>query len=1160
MTHPIGGARRSASVLLVLLGLLPASAHGSGDFNRWLPATGPEGGNATQLAIDPTNGSRVFAIVSSSSPFSGSLYRTTDGTHWQLLRTAGQVTLDPSKPMTMYVVDNFNVAKSTDGGDTWTALSVPCSASHLVIEPKRPSTIYAAYSGVCASTDGGATWKGNTLSDNYVVEAVAVDPQTPGTLYAVTQVGSLFKSTDGAASWTLASGAMSTNVLKVSPGSPNLLLAAGGAVGLGRSLNGGQSWSFVDTFYGVAVRSLLFNPVNPSQVFAAASGGLYVSGDGGGTWARRGSAVELNDVAIDLGRPGRLYAASSVEEVLRSADSGSTWEPASSGIAVASCVIGMTADPNAPDTVYALRSAPVYPPARTDLFRSTDAGQTWTLVSNSLPGSGRFSSLLADPRVSDVLYGSPDGAGGVYRSTDGGRTWQLFGSSSGFWTIGFSGLGSGGTPFLFAEKYTNLSVYSTGSLYRIRTDSLIWESVGTSQGPIALDPADEMLIYESRADGFYKSTDGMRSWVRVAGLFGGPGPFQCFVNPLSRSDLYCAGSRQTVRSTDGGQSWTKLTGGLLDKYRGGILPVPDPRDLSTLYIPGYRSRNKGDTWSAIGGDSGGSEGSGVKLVFSSGTRATLYAATSNSGVQAYHFAGPGNPYTSALLVPIVLSAGGLAGSSYSSELTLTNRGTSPAALDLTYTPAFGGGGGTARDTLPAGTQKVFPDAIEYLKSLRLPIPDSGNRGGSLLVTFSGLSARAAASALVRTTTAVPEGRAGLAYAGVPLSEALGVSSYLWGLRQNADDRSNVALVNAGRPEDGDVTLRVSVFPGVADHEQGVALDDVRLSPGGFFQFTEILKPLGLATGYARVEKVTGAAPYYAYAVINDQANSDGSFVPPMPERAWNGTAPLSLGFVNPVTLPAVVETPAYATEVVFASSLKSDDRSPYISADVTYTTDQIANPTSTITSEIALGRGTQLILPNLVERFRRDHPTELPLGRTYAGSLDVRFWATLYGTYTTQPQVDPTGVFVGARISNPAPLAGGRYGVFYSAVPAGECAATVPAWLYGLQQNGENRTNLAIVNNWETDPSDSSTFRIELFDGDTGLLAATIDDVVVPPGIWKQFTAILSTYAPSVRQGWAKVSRTQGKNSFLAYAVSNDGAAPGQRSGDGAYVPMALGE
>lgn len=1159
MTHPISGVRRSASVLLALLGFFPASAHGSGDFNRWLPATGPEGGNATQLAIDPTNGLRVFAIVS-SGPLSGSLYRTTDGTHWQMLRTATEVTLDPSKPTTMYVTDEFGVAKSTDGGDTWTALSAPCSGSHLVIEPKRPSTIYAAGYGVCSSTDGGATWKGNTLqTNNYAVESIAVDPQTPGALYAVTQDGRLFKSTDGGASWTLLSDAVfGTEVLKVSPVSPNLLFAAGGIsglLGLSRSLDGGRSWSSVAGFSGVAVRSLLFHPANPSQVFAAASGGLYVSGDGGGTWARLGSTVGLNDVVVDVGRPGRLYAASSVEEVLRSSDSGSTWEPARSGIAVTSTVIGVSADPNAPDTVYALRTAPTYYylPARTDLFRSTDAGQTWTLVSNSLPGSGHFSSLLVDPRVSDVLYGSGDMGSGVYRSTDGGRTWQLFGSSSGSSTVGFSGLGSGKTPFLFAQKS---DAYPNASLYRARTDGFAWEKVGTFQGVIALDPADEMLIYNRRPDGFYKSTDGGQSWVRTAEL-SALGVFvvsSFFVNPLSRSNLYCSENHQTLRSTDGGSSWTKLIAEPVGDGAGLLLP--DPRDPSTLYMSGYRSRNKGDTWSAIGGPSA------FSLAFSSGTRATLYAGTIYSGVQAYRFAGPGDPSTSALLVPIVLSAGGLSGSSYSSELTLTNRGTSPATLDLTYTPAFGGGGGTVRDTLPAGTQRIFPDVVAYLKSLHLPIPDSGNRGGSLLVTFSGLSARGAASALVRTTTAVPEGRAGLAYAGVPMSEALGVPSYLWGLRQNADDRSNVALVNAGRPEDGDVTLRVSVFAGIADHEQGVALDDVRLSPGGFFQFTEILKPLGLATGYARVEKVGGAAPYYAYAVINDQANSDGSFVPPMPERAWNGTAPLSLMLPHPVTIPAVVETPAYATDAVFASSLGSGTGNWDVRADMTYTADQIANPTSTIEFGISLYRGRQSIFPNLLDKVRLLYGSELPLGRTYAGSLDVRFSAQFFnnGIYQGEWSVDPTGLFVGARTSNPASVAGGRYGVFYPGVPAGECAATVPAWLYGLQQNAENRTNLAIVNNWETDPSDSSTFRIELFDGDTGLLAATIDDVMIPPGIWKQFTAILSTYAPSVRQGWAKVTRTRGKNTFLAYAVINDGAAPGLRSGDGAYVPMALGE
>ena len=567
MTHPIGGARRSASVLLVLLGLLSASAHGSGDFNRWLPATGPEGGNVTQLAIDPTNGLRVFAIVS-SGPLSSSLYRTTDGAHWQLLRTATEVTLDPSKPMTMYAVDDFGVAKSTDGGDTWTPLSVPCSVYHLVIEPKRPSTIYAARGGVCASADGGATWRGNTLqTNNYAVDALAVDPQTPGTLYAYTGDWRLLKSTNSGVDWTLLLSSFHTGtVLRVSPGNPNLLLAAGGlsgVLGIGRSLDGGRTWSSVSGVPDVAVRSLLFNSSNPSQVFAAASGGLFVSGDGGGTWVRLGSAVELNDVAVDAGRPGRLYAASSAEEVLRSTDSGSTWQAASSGIAVASNVIGVAADANAPDTVYALRSAPLnyYPPC-TD--RSIPIHRRGADLDPRLELPSGFGALHVLACGSEGIE-RPVRKSGASRERESTEAPTAEGPGSSSVRAPASGhriLGSGLRWDAFPLRGEIRRVPSA-SLYRIRTDGSVWERVGTFQALIALDPVDKMLIYESRADGFYKSTDGMQSWVRLTDVFGAwpaHGPFGCLVNPLSRSDLYCSGRRQTVRSTDGGHSWTQAHG------------------------------------------------------------------------------------------------------------------------------------------------------------------------------------------------------------------------------------------------------------------------------------------------------------------------------------------------------------------------------------------------------------------------------------------------------------------------------------------------------------------------------------------------------------------------------------------------------------------------
>jgi hypothetical protein len=58
----------------------------------------------------------------------------------------------------------------------------------------------------------------------------------------------------------------------------------------------------------------------------------------------------------------------------------------------------------------------------------------------------------------------------------------------------------------------------------------------------------------------------------------------------------------------------------------------------------------------------------------------------------------------------------------------------------------------------------------------------------------------------------------------------------------------------------------------------------------------------------------------------------------------------------------------------------------------------------------------------------------------------------------------------------------------------------------------------------------------------------------VPAKGFTQFDRILATFAPGMTQGCALVTRTSGANPFLAYAVLNDGAQPGQRSGDGAYV------
>ena len=490
------------------------------------------------------------------------------------------------------------------------------------------------------------------------------------------------------------------------------------------------------------------------------------------------------------------------------------------------------------------------------------------------------------------------------------------------------------------------------------------------------------------------------------------------------------------------------------------------------------------------------------------------------------------PQTEEVFVPIVLSSGGMNGSYYTSEMTLTNRGAGNATVNLTYTASLGSGSGTGMDTLSPGEQKIVPDAISYLRSLGVPIPSSGGQGGTLKASFSGLASPADGSVTVRTTTTVPEGRAGLAYAGIPTSTALTDPSYICGLRQNETDRSNVAIQNVGTAEEGNITMQLTVFSGAGTTQISKVLPEQMLAPGGFAQVNGILTSNGLelSNGYVRVERISGTAPYYAYGVINDQSNSDGSFIPPDLESFLAGKTRM--------TLPVVVETIAFSTELVVTnwSTTKKTLSCRFVS-------DNVSTPDLTASFTMDVNPFQQLIWPELVQKLRDSQIAGIGAkGLDYAGALLI-----------SVATGDLSGISVEARTS--AAGGGGRYGLYYTALPEGT-TTTNTAWLYGLQQNGENRTNLALINTGETDPS-VDTFRIELFNGDTGAKVATVDSITLGSNRWVQMGMILSQYAPGVTQGYARITRTGGNNPFIAYAVTNDGAHPGDRSGDGAFISSA---
>jgi hypothetical protein len=492
-----------------------------------------------------------------------------------------------------------------------------------------------------------------------------------------------------------------------------------------------------------------------------------------------------------------------------------------------------------------------------------------------------------------------------------------------------------------------------------------------------------------------------------------------------------------------------------------------------------------------------------------------------------------------LLVPVVLSLDGLQGAFFTTELSLTNRSATSATLTLTYTASSGGGSGTATTLLPARRQTTIPDAISWLRSLGVPVPDSGRFLGTLRIDVSGQQPGAVA-VTARTTTPVPEGRAGLAYPAVPDTGLFDTAVTLPGLRSNASDRSNVAIVNGSTSKDA--RLKVVVTSWSLGSVVSGSFDADPLGPGGFRQYTleDLVARAGLTlndpNAFVRIEPLSGSGPFYAYAVVNDQGSSDGSFIFPVSDGA--------LYLNEALVLPVVVETASaapFTTEVVFTNT-SPEERV----LDVAWVTTFGSTPGGTVHDSMTLAPFQQKIVQSFVDDLRRRGIAGVGgVGSTYAGALFVR--PTGIGSLD--------GVVVSARTAAAGSVKG-RYGLFQTALPRRD-AATTPAWIYGLVQDGTNRSNLAFVN---ADPAGNAIrLRIELFRASDGATVAMIDgtETTLAPGAWGQIDRVLERYAPGTTSAYARISLVSGSSPFVAYAVVNDGGQPGQRSGDGAYVPMA---
>lgn len=230
----------------------------------------------------------------------------------------------PDDPETLLLGTHNGLYRSTDGGRTWNAYTLP-GQDAMNLERASRSTIWTAGHLVFAkSGDGGETWtdlRPDTLP-NLDLHGFAVDPKDPDTLYAAAAGAGLYGSRDAGATFELVSEEVGGAVFGLAVTPDGRILAGDGNRGLLESRDGGVTWREV---LRAAIAGLAVNPKDPRRVLATGPG-VYLSTDGGATWRR---VLELEDgvgpVAWSASAPRMAYAVGFDRSLRKTTDGGETW-------------------------------------------------------------------------------------------------------------------------------------------------------------------------------------------------------------------------------------------------------------------------------------------------------------------------------------------------------------------------------------------------------------------------------------------------------------------------------------------------------------------------------------------------------------------------------------------------------------------------------------------------------------------------------------------------------------------------------------------------------------------------------------------------------------------------------------------------------------------
>ena len=474
--------------------------------------------------------------------------------------------------------------------------------------------------------------------------------------------------------------------LEVSPADPTTIFIGAAGGGVWKTTSGGGNVEPVFDDHPQSIGAIAIAPSNTDVVYVGTGEpwprnsvsigkGVYKSTDSGQSWAEAGleNTERIADIAVHPENPDLLYVAAlghlwdahPDRGVFRSADGGATYEKVlyldeNTGAA------NLEMDPTDPDVLYAAMWSHRRTPwdfnsglnGKSGLYKTTDGGDNWTLLSEGLPQEklGRIGvAVAADGKTvyASVETGTAE-TKGMYRSTDGGATWAKTGDN---WNNHIR-------PFYFSELAVDPNnpdiVAKCGLNGIISEDSgATWRTmdpmVHSDFHDIWIDPTNGKHIIVGTDGGIYESLDRgatFRMWMNL--------PISQFYHvSVDNAEPYRVygglqdnGSWFAENSSAGGvenSDWEKTYGGdgfyslrhptkphlVFSEYQGGRLvrfdertrraksiapyneagapplrfnwnaPVTISRNGERLYFAAqhlYRSTNDGDAWEKISPD------------------------------------------------------------------------------------------------------------------------------------------------------------------------------------------------------------------------------------------------------------------------------------------------------------------------------------------------------------------------------------------------------------------------------------------------------------------------------------------------------------------------------------------------------------------------------